>query len=52
MQWWFCLLHQRVEEGVGCPDASRLGPYESQKLAQGVLDRMQARNEDQDEQDD
>ena len=52
MQWWFCLIHQSVEQGAGCPDASRLGPYESSEQAQGVLDRMRQRDDAADGEDD
>ena len=48
MQWWFCLIHQSVEQGPGCPDASRLGPFTHEQDAQEVLDRMHARTESQD----
>ncbi|MEI6405780.1 MAG: hypothetical protein WCO64_08430 [Actinomycetes bacterium] len=43
MQWWFCLIHQDVEQGAGCPDASRLGPYDDQAQAHSVLERMALR---------
>ena len=52
MQWWFCLIHQIVEAGPGCPNESRLGPYESQELADTAVRRMSARNDDLDAQDD
>jgi hypothetical protein len=45
MQWWFCLVHKRVEQGAGCPDEARLGPYESEALAEGAVERMKARQE-------
>ncbi|MBU6348068.1 MAG: hypothetical protein KGQ38_05600 [Actinomycetales bacterium] len=51
MKWWFCLLHQRVEQGPGCADQSRLGPYETRDAAEGALRRMQARNEALDSED-
>jgi len=50
MQWWFCLTHMAVEAGPGCPDQSRLGPYDSQALALGALSRISARNLELDEQ--
>ncbi len=52
MQWWFCLIHKSVEQGAGCPDESRLGPYESKTMAEGVLERMKARQESTDKNDD
>ena len=51
MQWWFCLIHQSVEEGTGCPDASRLGPYASQDEADSVLARMHANDPKDDDED-
>ena len=45
MSWWFCLLHLRTEEGKGCPNESRLGPYASQEDAAGALARMKARTD-------
>ena len=48
MKWWFCLIHQVVEEGAGCPDQSRLGPFENREQAQSVLARMHKRDEDAD----
>lgn len=50
MQWWFCLIHKAVEAGSGCPDQSRLGPYESEVLALGALARISARNQELDDQ--
>jgi hypothetical protein len=46
MQWWFCLLHKAVEEAAACPNASRLGPYESQELAETAMERMSKRQEE------
>jgi hypothetical protein len=51
MAWWFNLNTQAVEEGEGDPNSQRLGPYETQQEAAGVLDRMRQRNETWDEQD-
>lgn|GEM_PF-1154804 len=44
-QWWFNLATQKVEQGLGAPNVERLGPYETEAEAAGVLDRMHARNE-------
>jgi len=48
MQWWFCLIHKAVEEDASCPNASRLGPYESRELAETAMDRMTRRQEELD----
>ena len=44
-QWWFNLKTQTVEKGDGDPNSERLGPYDTQAEAQGVLDRMKTRND-------
>lgn len=51
MNWWFCLTHLIVEEGPGCPDESRLGPFATKEQAETVLERMKARTQIQDAQD-
>jgi hypothetical protein len=43
--WWFNLRTQQVEQGQGDPNAERLGPYATREEAEGVLERMKARNE-------
>jgi hypothetical protein len=48
MNWWFCLKHQIVEYGPGCPDESRLGPFATKEQAESVLDRMRTRTQAQD----
>ena len=45
MQWWWCLKHSTVEQGDGCANMSRLGPYASEQEAAGALDRAKARTE-------
>jgi hypothetical protein len=50
--WWFNLRTQVVEQGGGDPNSERLGPYATRAEAEGVLDRMRARNESFDAQDD
>jgi len=51
-QWWFNLRTQQVEVGAGDPNSERLGPYATREEAEGVLARMQARNETFDAEDD
>jgi hypothetical protein len=51
MQYWFCLIHQKVEVDAGCPNESRLGPYESIAAASDALRRMSDRNKAVDEDD-
>ena len=44
-EWWFNLVTQHVEQGLGAPNAQRLGPYETEAEAAGALERMRERNE-------
>jgi len=50
--WWFNLRTQQVEQGQGDPNSERLGPYETEAEAAGVLERMRRRNEAFDREDD
>jgi hypothetical protein len=43
--WYYCLIHQRVEHGAGCANTNRLGPYASRKEAERALQTAQERNE-------
>ena len=45
MQWWWCLEHSAVEQGTGCANMGRLGPYSSEQEAAGALARAKARTE-------
>ncbi|HXF21030.1 MAG TPA: hypothetical protein VN597_11280 [Streptosporangiaceae bacterium] len=49
--WWYCLTHQNVEQGPGCPGKDRLGPYATREEAEHALDRVRERNEEWDAQD-
>ena len=51
MDYWWCLTHARVEEGPGCPNKERLGPYTSQEQAAGALERTRARTAAEDARD-
>ena len=48
MSYWWCLTHGAVEEGDGCPNKERLGPYPSRELAASALERTRARTEAED----
>ena len=48
MSYWWCLTHGAVEEGDGCPNKERLGPYPTRELAAAALDRTRARTEAED----
>lgn len=48
MSWWWCLTHNEVEQGAGCANINRLGPYDTREEAAGALERARARTEQQD----
>ena len=47
-EYWFCLIHHRVEGKVGCKYADRLGPYPTEAEAARALERVKERNEEWD----
>ncbi|AFR09366.1 MULTISPECIES: hypothetical protein [Nocardiopsis] len=47
--WWFCLKHDEVEHGKGCPNSQRLGPYPDRETAARALSIAAERNEAWDE---
>ncbi|HEX2700021.1 MAG TPA: hypothetical protein VHM89_07425 [Acidimicrobiales bacterium] len=50
--WYWCLRHGRAEAAASaCAADDRLGPYESQEAAEHWKDRVEARNEQWDEED-
>ena len=51
MDFWWCLKHKRVEEGPGCANNERLGPYESHAIAEGAPERTRARTAAEDARD-
>ena len=52
MSWYYCLEHQRVEPDDGCPNAERMGPYETKEAAEHALELAAERNAAFDEDDD
>jgi hypothetical protein len=48
MSWWWCLTHAEAEQGAGCANMNRLGPYETREQAEQAPDRTRARTEQQD----
>ncbi len=48
MDWWWCLQHGQVEQGPGCPNMKRLGPYATREQAEAAPARTAARTADQD----
>ncbi|MBB6119259.1 hypothetical protein [Nocardiopsis algeriensis] len=43
-QWWYCLRHSRVEQGPGCPNQARMGPYPDRDTAERALTIAAERN--------
>jgi hypothetical protein len=52
MSWYYCLEHQKVEPEDGCPNAERMGPYESEAAASHAMELAHQRNEAWDSEDD
>ena len=50
-QYWWCLKHGRVEEGAGCPNKERLGPYASEQQAATTIQRTAERTAAEDARD-
>ena len=51
MTYWWCLTHSAVEQGEGCPDMKRLGPYDTREQAEGAPARTRARTAENDARD-
>jgi hypothetical protein len=45
-EWYYCLKHQKVEEGPECAAKDRLGPYQSREEAERALETAAERNRD------
>ncbi len=43
---YWCLTHERVEQGAVCRATNRLGPYETAAAARAWRDRVEGRDED------
>jgi hypothetical protein len=50
-QWYWCLRHNAVEQGPGCPGGERYGPYPSADAAEHWRDKVAERNVAWDEED-
>lgn len=51
-EWYWCLRHQRPEQGeAACEADHRLGPYASEEEARHWKERVDARNEQWEEDD-
>ncbi|NGN69751.1 hypothetical protein G5C51_38420 [Streptomyces sp. A7024] len=47
-EWYYCIRHNKVEEGPECKATDRLGPYATQAEAAHALEKAEQRNEDWD----
>lgn len=45
-EWYYCVRHQKVEEGPECRAADRLGPYASPEEAAHAMETARERNEE------
>ncbi|EGX55077.1 hypothetical protein SZN_34762, partial [Streptomyces zinciresistens K42] len=45
-EWYYCLVHKKVEEGPDCPAKDRFGPYGSREEAQHAMDLARERNQE------
>lgn len=50
-QYFWCLAHDTVEEGVGCRAAQRMGPYPSPEAARAWRETHEGREDRWEEQD-
>ncbi|MBW5483536.1 hypothetical protein [Streptomyces bambusae] len=43
-EWYYCLVHQKVEEGPECPAKDRFGPYTTREEAAHAMETARERN--------
>ncbi|MCY0942565.1 MULTISPECIES: hypothetical protein [Streptomyces] len=43
-EWYYCLVHKKVEEGPDCPAKDRFGPYGTPEEANHAMETAQERN--------
>ncbi|MEU3776451.1 hypothetical protein AB0F11_25285 [Streptomyces sp. NPDC032472] len=43
-EWYYCLVHKKVEEGPECPAKDRFGPYATPEEASHAMATAQERN--------
>ncbi|MEV7864999.1 hypothetical protein AB0P17_02590 [Streptomyces sp. NPDC088124] len=43
-EWYYCLVHQKVEEGPECPAKDRFGPYPNRQEAEHAMATARERN--------
>ncbi|MET8676386.1 hypothetical protein ABZW18_01970 [Streptomyces sp. NPDC004647] len=43
-EWYYCLKHQKVEEGPECPALDRMGPYANRAEAEHAMQIAAERN--------
>lgn len=50
-QWYWCLLHSKVEPEDGCPNDRRMGPYDTYDEAATATSRARERTDEWDRED-
>ncbi|MBB1244220.1 hypothetical protein GL263_11715 [Streptomyces durbertensis] len=45
-EWFYCLRHQKVEEGPECPAKDRFGPYGTREEAENAMRTAHERNKE------
>ena len=45
-QWWYCLVHQKVEPENGCPNSGTTRPFDTADEASHALEVAAKRNEE------
>lgn len=51
-QWYYCISHQKAEQGKTCWVGDRIGPYPDKATAERALDIVRERNRRADQEDD
>jgi hypothetical protein len=51
-EWYYCFSHKKVETREDCNEMDRMGPYPTQEDAENWRERVAARNEAWDAEDD
>ena len=51
-QFWYCLVHKKVEGEEGCPNSERLGPFDTRAEAENAIELAHERNEQWDRNED
>jgi hypothetical protein len=50
-KWYYCLTHNKAEQGVGCKGGDRMGPYPDENTATRALELARERTKAEDKKD-